>query len=263
MSRDDLNPVAANGFEQAASAYEQARPSYPEAAMEWIRTLCNNPNTIVDLGAGTGKLTRLLGSFGAQEIIAIEPVFGMRETLQAIPIITQIIDGTAEHIPLADHTVDIVICAQAFHWFANHRALKEIHRVLKSTGVLVLIWNSSDHSGKDWVDQIAEIVSSFKPEEALRYKDMDWKTAFDNQTFFSEVHSKQFSNEQRMTRKLLIQRMLSTSFISALPADRKAKLIAEVETLLDQVEEIRNADEFTVEHRTDVYWCGPLNSSMD
>ena len=260
MSKDDVNRVAANGFEQAAVAYEQSRPSYPNAGIEWIRTLCHNPDTIVDLGAGTGKLTRLLGSFGAREIIAIEPVFGMRETLKAIPIITKIIDGTAEHIPLADHAVDLIICAQAFHWFANHRALKEIHRVLKPTGVLVLIWNTSDHSGKEWADDITKLVDSVKPEEAVRYKDMEWKNAFENQNFFSNVHSKQFHNQQRMTRNLMIQRMLSTSFIAALPSDRKTKLIDQVENMLDQVDEIRNIEEFDVEHLTDVYWCTPLSS---
>ena len=260
MSKDDVNIVAAQGFAQAATAYEQGRPSYPNEAIQWIKTLCQNFDTIVDLGAGTGKFTRLLDCFGAREIIAIEPVLAMRETLKSIPLITKIVDGTAEHIPLDDHTVDMIICAQSFHWFANHRALEEFHRVLKSTGVLVLIWNTSDHSGREWADNITKYVDSFKPNEAVRYKEMLWKSAFDSQKFFSPVLYKQFANEQRMTRYLMIQRILSTSFIAALPSERKTKLIEEVEKMLDQVEEIRHVEDFVIQHQTDVYWCSPLHS---
>jgi len=261
MARNDVNTFAAQGFEQAATVYEQARPSYPSEAIDLIKSFCDKPDIIIDLGAGTGKLTRLLGPIGAREIVAIEPVSAMRENLKNIPIITKIIDGTAEHIPFDDHTVDIIVCGQAFHWFANHRALAEFNRVLKPNGFLVLIWNIADNSGREWAEEIADYVDSFKPPEVSRYKIMEWKKAFDNQNFFSPLQHKQFSSKQRVTRDLAIKRILSTSFIAALPSEEQKKLIDGVRKIIDNVEEIRNAEEFDVQQNTDVYWCSSLKSS--
>lgn len=261
MDKNDVNTVAAQGFQQAATVYEEARPSYPSEAIDWIKSLCDKPDIVIDLGAGTGKLTRLLGPLGARELVAVEPVQAMRENLKNIPIITKIIDGTAEHIPFDDHTVDMIICGQSFHWFANHRALAEFNRVLKSNGILVLLWNRADSLGKEWADNITRYIDSLNPDKAVRYKSMEWKKAFDDQKFFSTVQEKQFSHQQRVTRDLIIKRMLSTSFVAALPSEQKTKLVQDVEKMLDNVDEIRDAEEIDLTHLTDVYWCSPLKSS--
>ncbi|CAF1424206.1 unnamed protein product [Adineta steineri] len=261
MADPNMNVVAAEGFEKAAEVYEQARPTYPADAIQFIKSLHDKPNVIVDLGAGTGKLTRLLGSMGAQEIVAIEPVAAMRENLKKIPIITKIIDGTAEHIPFDDSSIDIIICAQAFHWFANHRALTELNRVLKSNGLLILIWNNSDNQGIEWADNITKYVDSFKPKDVSRYKSMEWKAVFDNQNLFSSLQQKQFSHKQRVTRDLVLNRILSTSFVAALSSEEQTKLVDNVKKMLNDIEEIRNVNEFDITHRTDVYWCSPLKSS--
>jgi ubiquinone/menaquinone biosynthesis C-methylase UbiE len=260
MARNDVNPVAAQGFEKAATVYEQVRPSYPNEVIDFIKSLCDKPDIIVDLGAGTGKITRLLGPIGAREIIAIEPVSAMRENLKNIPIITKIVDGTAEHIPLEDHSVDMIICAQAFHWFANHRALAEFNRVLKSNGLLVLVWNINDYGGKEWAKDLQEYVDSFQPTDASRYRNMSWKTAFDDQNYFSSLQQKQFPNQRRVTRDLALNRILSTSFVAALPSEEQTKLMDEVRKRLEAVEEIRDLQEFDVDYVTDVYWCSPFTN---
>jgi ubiquinone/menaquinone biosynthesis C-methylase UbiE len=261
MERNDVNPVAAQGFQQAATVYEQARPSYPNELIDFIKTLHDKPNIIIDLGAGTGKLTRLLAPLGAREIIAIEPVAAMRENLKTIPIITKIVDGTAEHIPFEDHSIDMILCAQAFHWFANHRALAEFNRVLKSNGVLVLIWNSDGHSGIGWAASIHEYIDSLNSSCTPRYKTMAWKEAFHDQNYFSELQHKQFSNTHRVTRDLALNRILSTSFVASLSPEQQTKLVDEVRKRLDNAEEIRGVEELDINYVANVYWCSPLKSS--
>ena len=261
MARNDVNPVAAQGFQQAATVYEQARPSYPDEVIDFIKSLHEKPDVIIDLGAGTGKLTRLLAPLGAREIIAIEPVEAMRENLKTIPIITKIVDGTAEHIPFEDNSIDMIISAQAFHWFANHQALAEFNRVLKSNGLLVLLWNIDDSSKKEWAKNISEYIDSFRPNKTPRYKEMVWKEAFNNQNYFSPLQHKEFPNTRRITRDLALNRILSTSFVAALPPEQQKKLIDDVKKRLENYDEIRDMKEFDMEYRTDVYWSSPLKSS--
>lgn len=258
MTNNSINTIAAEGFEKAAAVYEQARPSYAGEAISFMQTLCEKPDTIIDLGAGTGKLTRLLGPLGARNVVAMEPVASMRDHLKSIPLITQIVDGSAEHIPFDDHTVDMIICGQSFHWFAHHRALQELHRVLKPNGVLVLLWNDTDTSTKEWAQNITKYVDALKPDNAPRYKTMEWKEAFENQTFFSELHYQRFSHTQRITREMAINRILSTSFVAALSEAEQAKLVDDVKQMLADVDELRNAQEVDVVHQTNVYWCSAL-----
>jgi ubiquinone/menaquinone biosynthesis C-methylase UbiE len=253
---NDMNSVAAMGFQDAAHIYDQARPSYPNEAIKFLKSLCSTPTTIVDLGAGTGKLTRLLSAFGAQEIIAIEPVSAMREHLQLIPSITRIIAGTAEHILLEDNTVDVIFCGQSFHWFANERALTEIHRVLKPNGLLVLIWNTLDYPRYSWSQQILELINSYQPPEVPRYRSMKWKSAYENQNLFPCLQHKQFANIQHMTRETVINRFLSVSFIAVLPSEEKEKFIMKMHQIIDRTEDIREQT-FDAPYLTDVYWSCP------
>ena len=136
-----IDPVAAAGFGSAADVYERARPSYPPESIDWLlaRTGVGEGDTIVDLGAGTGKLTRLLAPSGAR-IVAVEPIPEMRAHID----VGEAIDGTAEAIPLPNASAVLVTVAQAFHWFDHDRALPEIHRVLRPEGALALFWNMRD-----------------------------------------------------------------------------------------------------------------------
>ncbi|CAF2355198.1 unnamed protein product [Rotaria sp. Silwood2] len=261
MTENGVNVVAAQGFKQAAIIYEQARPSYPNEVIDLIKSLYNKPNIIIDLGAGTGKLTRLLAPIDAQEIIAIEPISTMRENLKHIPLITKIIDGTAENISFEDNTIDIILCGQAFHWFANYRALTELNRVLKPKGLLILIWNLADNRERPWTKIMWEYVDSFRSKEIPRYETMEWKKVFDNQNLFSSLQHKQFTYKHHVTRDLVIKRMLSKSFIATLSSEQQKTITDEIRKILENVEEIQDLEEFDLNYFTDVYWCSPLKLS--
>ncbi len=154
-----VHEVAERGFGRAAGEYERGRPGYPPGAVDFlVRELGLAPGrTVLDVGAGTGKLTRLLQPSGAR-VLALEPVAGMREQLVAAVPGVELVGGTAEAIELSDAAVDAVTSATAFHWFDTEPALREFHRVLAPGGRLALLWNARDES-VDWVADIAALVS--------------------------------------------------------------------------------------------------------
>jgi ubiquinone/menaquinone biosynthesis C-methylase UbiE len=139
VSRDPgaVHPSAARGFDRAGADYERGRPGYPDEAVALLaRELGIGPGRrVLDLAAGTGKLTRALLPYGAQ-LRAIEPVRGMREQLLNTTAGVEVTDGTAEQIGLPDASIDVVLVAQAFHWFDTAAAAAEIHRVLVPGGGL-------------------------------------------------------------------------------------------------------------------------------
>jgi ubiquinone/menaquinone biosynthesis C-methylase UbiE len=141
-------------FDAAADVYERSRPSYPTAAVEWLVPAA--ARRVLDLGAGTGKLTRQLGSQG-REVVAVEPLPAMRALGErAVPTAT-FLEGTAEQIPLPDASVDAVVVAQAWHWVDPDRAVPEVARVLRPGGRLGLVWNDRDER-VDWVRELGEIM---------------------------------------------------------------------------------------------------------
>jgi ubiquinone/menaquinone biosynthesis C-methylase UbiE len=149
---------AALGFDNNAGAYEAARPSYPAEAVAYIvgHGGIGPGRRVLDLAAGTGKLTRLLVPTGA-EVVAIEPVAGMRDQLVAQSPDVEVHDGTAEALPLADGSVDAITVAQAFHWFDAPVALAEMRRVLRPRGHLFLVWNIRDRD-RDWVREFGDLL---------------------------------------------------------------------------------------------------------
>jgi SAM-dependent methyltransferase len=139
-----VHPWAEGGFGRAAEAYERGRPGYPDAAVEFVTTrfALGPGRVVVDLGAGSGKLSRHLAATGVR-VIAVEPVAQMR-TL--IPPGIEAVEGTAEAIPCADASADAMTCAQAFHWFEPGTALAEVHRVLRPGGGFAVLTNVRDES---------------------------------------------------------------------------------------------------------------------
>ena len=140
-----LHPTAEAGFTAAAEVYERARPGYPDEAVAWVaeRLGIGPGRDVLDLAAGTGKLTRQLVPLGAC-IVAVEPIDAMRAQLERVVPGVEAVAGTAEAIPLPDASVDAVTCAQAAHWFRADEAAREIRRVLRPGGGLALLWNVRD-----------------------------------------------------------------------------------------------------------------------
>lgn len=144
----------ASSFGAAAAAYERGRPPYPAEAIDWL--LPDGASRVLDLGAGTGKLTRLLRDRGL-DVLAVEPSAGMREQLaRAVPDVP-LHAGSAEEIPLADGSVNAVLVAQAWHWVDLSRAVPEVARVLVPGGRLGLVWNIRDER-EDWVAELGRIL---------------------------------------------------------------------------------------------------------
>jgi SAM-dependent methyltransferase len=141
-------------FGPAASLYDEIRPSYPPEAARWI--LGDTPLRVVDLGAGTGKFSRVLAALG-HDVVAIEPDPGMRAVLEeGSPGVTAVA-GSAESMPLGSASVDAVVAAQSYHWFANDLAREEIARVVRPGGVFGPLWNVRDDS-VPWVAELTQTV---------------------------------------------------------------------------------------------------------
>jgi SAM-dependent methyltransferase len=227
----EVNPVAAAGFGSAADVYERARPSYPEEAIRWIaeRTGLDYGSTVVDVGAGTGKLTRLLALTHAR-VIAIEPVEAMREVLLSRVPGVEVLAGTAEALPLPDAVADVVTCAQSFHWFANDTAIGELHRVLKPGGALVLIWNSRDMA--DPLQRALEDLLAPLREGAIQQLEGSWRDALAASPLFGPLEEARFELAQALTAEGVCERVASTSFVAAMPAAERAALLAQVRELV-------------------------------
>jgi SAM-dependent methyltransferase len=252
MTEPSIHRAAADGYAAHADLYVRGRPDYPEGIVPWLRDSLGlrAGQVALDLGAGSGKFIGYLVRTGAS-VVAVEPVPQMREKLvRAWPDVVAHA-GTAEAIPLADGSADAVVCAQAFHWFAHAAALTEIHRVLKSGGRLGLVWNLRDAS-VPWVKQLDAIVARYE-DNAPRYLKGTWRQAFPFPGF-GPMQSAHFRFDHTGSPDdVIVNRVRSTSFIAALPAEAETKVVAEVRALIAATPELRGRDVVTVPYVTDAY----------
>jgi SAM-dependent methyltransferase len=238
-----IDPVAAAGFGAAADVYERARPSYPQEAIDWLLAEAGigPESTVLDLGAGTGKLTRLLLPSGAR-VVAVEPVPEMRAHIDG----AEVLDGTAEAIPLPAGSADLVAVAQAFHWFDHDRALPEIHRVLRPGGNLALVWNMRDLDDplQRGVEDLLEPIRSYQPAQMAGA----WREPLERSPLFGAATVGRFAYEQQFTADDLCDRVASTSFVATMrPVDRE-QLLVRVRALAAGLEE-----PFPFRYRTEVH----------
>jgi SAM-dependent methyltransferase len=225
-----VHPSVLQGFGSAAAVYEKARPSYPADAVAWLveRLELGPGRTVVDLAAGTGKLTRLLVPTGAR-VIAVEPVDGMRAQLEAAVPGAEAIAGYAEQIPLADDSADGVTAAQAFHWFANDEALAEIARLLRPGRLLGLIWNMRDE--RDGLQRrLTELVESLRGDEAT-HTGQGWREVLEASPLFGPIDEAHFEFEQVLDAHGLADRVASISFVASASEDARRRLLEEVRAL--------------------------------
>lgn len=249
---NEIHDTAARGFHAGAEAYERGRPDYPDEAVDHlINALGLGPGrVVVDVGAGTGKLTRLLVKSGA-EIIAVEPVEAMRDRCSMLVPTAKVVEGSAEHLPLPAHSVDAIVVAQAFHWFDGDCALHEFHRVLKPGGRLGLIWNVRDHSAP----LMRELTRLMEPYEGHtpHYRNGKWRESFDRTDHFSALDVKQFVHVQRGPPKLAIDRVLSVSYMALQPEEERAHVAHQIRELLNREPETAGRPEIELRYRTDVF----------
>jgi SAM-dependent methyltransferase len=224
----ELHP-ATRGFE-AAAVYERGRPDYPAAAVAQIvqRLELRPGRTVLDLAAGTGKLTRLLVPSGAN-VIAVEPLRAMRTELELHVPGVLVLAGTAEHIPLTEGFVDAVTVASAFHWFDVDAALREIRRVLVPGGGLALIWNARDE--RNPVQRgLSEIIGPLRGDTPQRTQ-RDWRALLAEIDLFERPERLLFEHEQIVDEDGLVARVQSVSFVGALPHDARADVERRVRAL--------------------------------
>lgn len=222
-----IHPAAAAGFGRSAAAYERGRPSYPDDAVD--RLVAALPGRrVIDLAAGTGKLTRLLVARGC-DVTAVEPVAEMRALVEPP---ARAVDGVAEAIGLPDASADAVTVAQAFHWFDGPRALAEIHRVLRPIrpgGVLALLWNRRDL--RDELQQ--RLTALLEPHRGgvPAHRDDAWRAAIEDSPLFGPLHEATFANAQVVGADALADRVGSISFVGAMGESERASLLADVRAL--------------------------------
>lgn len=227
MSRARRTASADVGYARAAPAYERGRPGYPPDAVDYLaaRLRLGPGRTVVDLAAGTGKLTRALLVTGA-EVVAVEPVAEMRA---ALPAGARAVDGTAEAMPLDDASADAVAVAQAFHWFDGDAAVAEIHRVLRPGGAVALVWNRRRMD--DPLNQaINELIAPYRGHPSAFHTGA-WRAAFDRTELFGPLEERVFPNDHVLDADGLVDRIASVSFIATLDEKKRMKVLHAVRAL--------------------------------
>ena len=250
-----MHAAARQGFAKEAQAYARGRPEYPAALADWLAgTLGLSPGrAAADVGAGTGKFTKLLAATGAHTV-AVEPVDAMRAQIEAqrLPGV-RAVAGTAQAIPLPDGALDAVACAQAFHWFAGREALDEFHRVLRPGGRLGLVWNVRDES-VDWVAALTAIITPFEG-DAPRFHKGDWRRPFPHPGFGALVETRLPHEHVGPPQQVIVDRFLSVSFIAALPDAQRAQVRAQLEALVATHPALRGRETVRFPYTTLAFHC--------
>ena len=220
------DPSPTERFSDRADAYARARPGYPTEAFEWIAEALPVAGVAVDVGAGTGLSALPLAETLPERwrVIAIEPNRAMRESAQAHDRVTWR-DGTAEATGLGGGSCDLIVCAQAFHWFDGPRAAEEFRRALRDErGRVALLWNTHDTSRGEMAEY-RDIMMRHATEPPTSPSCSGWKradvSALSDSPTFGTVDRHAFANHQTLTREGLIDRALSSSYIPSegAPAD--------------------------------------------
>jgi SAM-dependent methyltransferase len=239
----------AGSFARVAAEYDRGRPGYPREAIEWL--LGPDALGVLDLGAGTGKLTGALLAAGHQ-VIAVEPLVEMRAILTSRLPEAQALAGSAEHLPLDGASVDAVAVGAAFHWFDHSAAQAEIARVLRPPGVLGLLGNAFDAT-TPWVARVREILGPPAIERRGH-----WPSVVVLGENYAEVEDREFAHEQRVDRARLRDLASSRSSLAVMPDDQREAVLASLDRLWEQEPELAGSDHAVLPWRTRVRRCRRL-----
>jgi SAM-dependent methyltransferase len=244
-----VDPLARAGF-GAADAYDRGRPSYAPAAIDTVvaELALDGSSRVLDLAAGTGQLGRLLLPV-VGSVVAAEPSPDMRRVLAERLPEAQVVDGTAEELPVPDASFDAVVVGQAFHWFAAPAALEEIARVLRPGGGLALLWNVQVTRDPDWPLELGELVREHRRAAVPRFprhSEGRWRDAFLGTDRFAALSSAEALHQHRLDRDGAVAEIASWSFIAALADDEREPVLERVRELVPE------ASVATL--RTEVHW---------
>jgi SAM-dependent methyltransferase len=212
-------------FDGVADVYERSRPGYAPEAVTWISQRLPL-GRVLDLGAGTGKLTRQLVPY-ALEVVAVEPGDEMRRVLQEVVPGVEALYGTAEEIPLPDESVDVVTVAQAFHWFDIDSALAEMHRVLRPMGGYAIVWNAWDDDDP-LLNAINELLRPLRPPRETD----DAKERILSSPLFTSHDERTFPNVERVDAERVVDQVSSISAVVGASAKDRERVLGEVRALV-------------------------------
>jgi ubiquinone/menaquinone biosynthesis C-methylase UbiE len=232
----------AASFDRAADVYDAARPSYPADAVSWLLDGADDP--VVDLGAGTGKLTAALVDRG-REVVAVDPSPEMLRVLrERLPEVTAH-EGTGERLPLPDASAGVVLVAQAWHWMDPERAIPEVARVLRPGGRLGLVWNERDES-IGWVRELGELMDA-------------GSAAFDDESDpmlappFGPLEKHETRWVQALDHEGLLDLARSRSYFITKDPDAQAAVIESLRRLMREHPDLAGRDTFELPYVTRSY----------
>jgi SAM-dependent methyltransferase len=245
-----VDPVAARGFGARAAQYELGRPGWPGDAVTALLDRFG-AGTVLDLAAGTGKLTRVLAE-RVDTVIAVEPVEGMRDVLREQLPHVRAMHGTAEEIPVPDGSVDAVFVAEAFHWFDPPAAAAEIARVVKPGGGLAVLWNEPVWEDIGWLTELHDTLVAHRLHDPPRGRDKTpWREALEAEPRLGPLHDEEATHEHTLDREGQLAQIASFSWVAALPPDRFDAAIAACRAVLEK----HGVDQSTMTYRTLITWA--------
>jgi SAM-dependent methyltransferase len=215
-------------FGAHATAYERARPAWPEPAARWL--VPAGAELVVELGAGTGKLTRAVSAVGTRAV-AVEPDPRMLAVLRGLGL--EGVEGSAEAIPFDDAVADAVVAGSSLHWFELEQALPEIHRVLRPGGRFAFGWNHRDdrHPAIARMGETVYAAQARRP--GPRWRSRDWAAELTESGLFRDVEHALFEHVHELPREALADHLLSYSGVAALADDERRRVFNEVAQVLD------------------------------